>query len=237
MRYAEVRLRPGSTGFHPADRKLVDSDAVQRVAIHHVNQLDDGTVVLLYELQGKAPQIRRILDEDDDVLAHSISRERDADSARGRSEDRERTLHAYIHIDPNDTLVSVFQLPQEHSLVLDTPIECLPDGGIKLLVMGDQLTITNAVGVLPDKIDAELLATGEYHPTDRMLYSQLTPRQQEILTAAVEAGYYEEPRKITHEGLANKLDLAPVTVGEHLRKIESRVFGEMVPSVADEGTY
>lgn len=234
MRYAEVRLLPGPEGFHPADRKLVDSEAIQRVAIHHVNQLDDGTIVLLYELQGKLPRIRTVLDEDNDVLAHSISRERDADSARGQSGDRKQTLHAYIHIDPNDTLVAVFQLPQEHSLVLDTPIECLPGGGIALLVMGDQPTITNAVGALPDEINAELLATGEYYPTNRTLYSQLTPRQQEILTAAVETGYYNVPREITHEGLAEKLDLAPVTVGEHLRKIEASVFAEIAPSVTTQ---
>lgn len=231
MRYAEVRLHPGGDGFHPVDRKLVDSDATQRVAIHHVNQLNDGTVVLLYELQGTPTRIRQVLDADDDVLAYSLSPESDADTARGQSNTtpNQRTLHCYIHIDPNDTLVAVFQLPQEHSLVIDTPIECHPDGAITVLALGDQQTITSAVGVLPEEIDAELVATGAYQPSNRTLYSQLTPRQREILTAAVNAGYYNVPRETTHEGLADQLGLAPVTVGEHLRKIEARVFGEIVP--------
>jgi predicted DNA binding protein len=227
MRYAEVRLCPGPEGFHPADRDLTNSEGLTRVAIHHVNQLDDGTVVLLYELQGTKSRAHTVLDAHDDVLAHSISPGSDPDSERGDSATR-RTLHSYIHIDPNETLVSVFQLPQEHSLVIDTPIRCLPNGGITVVVMGDQPTITNAVGILPNQIETELLATGEYHPTDQTLYSQLTPRQQEILTVAVEAGYYSEPREITHEGLANRLDLAAVTVGEHLRKIEARIFEEIV---------
>ncbi|WP_336325529.1 helix-turn-helix domain-containing protein [Halovenus sp. HT40] len=231
MRYAEVRLDPGPEGFHPADRKLTDSDHIQRIAIHHVNQLDDGTVVLLYELQGIRSRAREVLDANDDVLAYSIAPGAEPDSARGQSNGlpRRQTLHTYIHIDPNETLVSVFQLPQEYSLVIETPIECLPGGGITVLVMGDQQTITNAVGVLPDRIETELLATGEYHPTERTLYSQLTPRQQEILATAVEAGYYNVPKAVTHEGLADRLDLAPVTVGEHLRKIEARVFAEIVP--------
>jgi hypothetical protein len=226
MRYAEVRLLPGPEGFHPADRNLTESERLKRVAIHHVNQLDDGTVVLLYELQGRQSRARAVLDAHDDVLAHSISLGAEPDSTRGQS--GRRTLQTYIHIDPNETLVSVFELPQEHSLVIDTPIECLPNGGITVLVLGDQSTITNAVGALPDGTDTELLATGEYRPTDRTLYSTLTPRQQEILTTAVEAGYYNVPREITHEGLADRLDLAAVTVGEHLRKIEARIFGEIV---------
>lgn len=239
MRYAEVSLHPGPAGFHPADRKLVDSGVVQRTAIHHVNQLDDGTVVLLYELQAEQPEVDTILDADPDVLAYSLSPAATADSARGEPNDEaaRQTLQVYLHIDPNETLVSVFQLPQEHSLVIDTPIECLPSGGITVRVIGDSATITAAVDVLPDEMDAELLATGEYEPRARTLYAQLTLRQQEILTAAVAAGYYSVPRETTHEQLAADLDLAPVTVGEHLRKIEARVLGELVPSVAGQRTY
>lgn len=239
MRYAEVSIHPGPDGFHPADRKLLESEAVQRTAIHHVNQLDDRTVVLLYELQGKKRAVEGILDTDPDVLAYSLSEASSADTARGQSNGgvTQQTVQTYLHIDPNETLVSVLQLPQKHSLVIDTPIDCLPSGGITVRVISDQQTITSAVDVLPDEMDAELLATGSYEPRERTLYSQLTPRQQEILTAAVEAGYYSVPRETTHEELAADLGLAAVTVGEHLRKVEARILGELTPSVADAGTY
>lgn len=233
MRYAEVSIHPGPDGFHPADRKLVDNGAIQRTAIHHVNQLADGTVVVLYELHGRQSQVAAVLSSNQDVLAYSVSPESSA-PARGRSSEAEsqQTLHTYIHIDPPETMLSVFQLPQKHSLVIDTPIECLSAGGITVRVIGDQPTITDAVGSLPDQVETELLATGEYRPRARTLYSQLTPRQQDILTAAVDAGYYSVPRETTHEELAQQLDIGPGTVGEHLRKIEARVLGELVPSVA-----
>lgn len=239
MRYAEVSIYPGPEGFHPADRELFEHEAIQRTAIHHVNQLDDGTVVLLYELRAEQSQVDEILDAEADVLAYSLSLATNVDATRGQSNDSasQQTLHAYIHIDPNDTLLSVFQLPQKHSLVIDTPIECLPSGGISVCLIGDQPTITAAVGVLPEDMDAELLATGEYEPRERTLYSQLTPRQQEILTAAIEAGYYSVPRETTHEELAEELGLAAVTVGEHLRKVEARVLGELAPPVAGAGIY
>ena len=234
MRYAEVSIHPGPEGFHPADRKLVDNGAIQRTVIHHVNQLDDGTVVVLYELQGRQSEVEAVLSSNQDVLAYSISPESSADTARGHSKgvDSQQTLHTYIHINPPETMLSVFQLPQEHSLVIDTPIECLRAGGITARIIGDQPTITDAVDSLPDQVETELLATGEYQPGARTLYSQLTSRQQDILTAAVDAGYYSVPRETTHEELANELDIAPVTVGEHLRKIEARVLGTLVPSVA-----
>jgi DNA-binding CsgD family transcriptional regulator len=216
MRYVELVLRPGRTGFHPADRAIVDDPDVERVAIHHINQLDDGTIVFLYQLRGDLDRATEVLETHTDVMAHSISR-------------AEKDLHAYIHFDPNETVAALFRLPQEYSLVVDTPIDCLADGGIRVTGLGDQETITKALGVIPEGIDVELETMGEYHPDDRQLYSVLTARQQEILVTAIELGYYDVPRDATYEDVAEELDLAPVTVGEHLRKIESRVLHEIVP--------
>lgn len=216
MRCAELSLRPGREGFHPADKALLDADEVERVAIHHINQLDDGTVVFLYQLQGDLDRAREIMDEHSDVLTHSVS---------GDGQD----LIAYIHFQPNDTVATLFRLPQEYSLVVDTPIECLKDGGIRVRSIGDQSTITKSLGLIPESIDVELETMGEYKPDDRQLFSMLTDRQREILVTAIDAGYYDIPRNATYEDVAAEMDLAPVTVGEHLRKIESRILKEIVP--------
>jgi hypothetical protein len=216
MRSAELSLRPGREGFHPADRALLDADEVERVAIHHINQLDDGTIVFLYQLHGDLARAREIMDGHKDVLSHSIS---------GDGQD----LVAYIHFRPNETVDTLFRLPQEYSLVVDTPIECLADGGIRVRSLGDQETITKSLGLIPENIDVELESMGEYHPDDRQLFSMLTDRQREILVTAIDAGYYDVPRGATYEDIAAEMDLAPVTVGEHLRKIESRVLKEIVP--------
>lgn len=216
MRHAELVLRPGGTGFNPADRAIVEADGVERVAIHHLNQLDDGTIVLLYQFRGDPDLAKSILEESTEVLAHSLSREGN-------------DLHAYVHFEPNDTVATIFRLPQEHSLVVDTPIECLPDGAIRVSVLGEQETFTEALAVAPDVVDIELETIREYSPEDRQLYSTLTARQQEILRTAIAVGYYDVPRTATYEDIAAELDLAPVTVGEHLRKIESRVLREITP--------
>lgn len=217
MRQAKLSLWPADKGFHPADREIVDAEDVERVAIHHFNQLDDGTVVFLYQLRGNPERAKAVLEAHSDVLAHSISR-------------AETDLHAYIHVDPNEMVSTIFRLPQEHSLVVQTPIECLPEGGLRVSVLGEEDTFARALEIVPDEIDVELETIREYSPDDTQLFSSLTARQQEILETAIDVGYYDVPRSATYEDVATQLDLAAVTVGEHLRKIESRVLRAITPA-------
>lgn len=51
--------------------------------------------------------------------------------------------------------------------------------------------------------------------------SILTDRQLEIVTAAVNHGYYSKPRKINLRELADVLGMARSTLGEHLHRAES----------------
>jgi predicted DNA binding protein len=221
MRYAELVLDPGPGGFHPADRRIIDSPEIERVAIQHFNQLDDGTIVFLYQLRGDPDEATAVLEAHADVLAHSVAGEDD-------------DIHAYIHVDPNETVETVFRLPQEHSLVVETPIECLPGGAIRVSVLGDQATFTEALDVVPEALTVELETIRDYAPGDRQLYSTLTERQREILRTAIAAGYYDVPREATYEDVAARLDLAPVTVGEHLRKIEAEILTAVAPAAPDD---
>lgn len=51
----------------------------------------------------------------------------------------------------------------------------------------------------------------------------LTERQQQLLTAAVEHGYYDTPRTCSLTGLADSLGMAKSTVSETLHRAEERV--------------
>lgn len=53
--------------------------------------------------------------------------------------------------------------------------------------------------------------------------NRLTQRQVEALVAAIHAGYYETPRRLTAEQLAERMELARSTFQEHLRKAERAV--------------
>jgi predicted DNA binding protein len=53
--------------------------------------------------------------------------------------------------------------------------------------------------------------------------SKLTELQEKIMKSAIELGFYDLPRKITIKKLASRLNLAPSTLAEHLRKAEERI--------------
>jgi predicted DNA binding protein len=56
--------------------------------------------------------------------------------------------------------------------------------------------------------------------------SSLTSRQEEIIRAAVEKGYYDYPKKITIEKLAKMFDISPSTLGEIIQRGEKKIILE-----------
>lgn len=51
----------------------------------------------------------------------------------------------------------------------------------------------------------------------------ITPKQLEIFQLACDYGYYDVPKKISIEELAQKTGLSPSTLAEHLRKAEAKL--------------
>lgn len=68
----------------------------------------------------------------------------------------------------------------------------------------------------------------------------LTPRQRELVAAAIEHGYYDTPRGCTLTELSAEVETAKSTLSEALHRAEGRIvkeFARTVPTVAvDDGT-
>jgi predicted DNA binding protein len=113
---------------------------------------------------------------------------------------------------------------RESELMMQMPVEIGQDGSMQITYIGpaDAFAATPTPDI--DGVDFELLEMGEHHQDPSDGFAALTARQQKVLEAAVELGYYQNPREATHEDIADRIDRSPATVGEHLRKIESRVF-------------
>jgi DNA-binding CsgD family transcriptional regulator len=60
-------------------------------------------------------------------------------------------------------------------------------------------------------------------PSQENTLSSLTERQKEILTTAKNKGYYDTPRKVSSQQLANHFGISTATLLEHLRKAEKKV--------------
>lgn len=103
------------------------------------------------------------------------------------------------------------------------------DGKIKISFIGNEMQVKEFM----EKIDAigihykvVLLADVNFSPISPL--SQLTEKQRQVLIKAYKLGYYDIPRKITTEELAQQLGLVDSTVVEHLRKAEQRLITQII---------
>jgi predicted DNA binding protein len=216
MRYVTVLARPTDGALNPIDRALRDEPDVKREAIHRAELLDDDTVVMFAEARGDADALREILADSDLVRDFTVAADDD-----GR-------IYSYSHYEPNETIRDMLLRRREQEPVVRMPVEYTDGGDIRATYVGRDEAFREAMGNQPDGVEIEILSTGEYRPDAEDLFAQLTERQQEILRTAVRLGYYENPREATHEEVAAAVDCSPSTVGEHLRKIESKVFTRLV---------
>lgn len=63
------------------------------------------------------------------------------------------------------------------------------------------------------------------------LLSSIPPRQREFLNTAVEMGYFEIPRQVTLEELADEMGITKTTVSNHLRKAEQQLIEFVLPYI------
>lgn len=216
MRYFDFTLTPEGESIHPVDRIIAEHPGVTREALLHLNALGDGTGVLLYRLRGAPDPLVSELEGHPDLLAYDLLDVQDD------------VFHLYVHVMPGEPGGSLMRLAHEYALIIQTPIEFTDQGGLSTTVVGTHEMLRKAMEDLPDSITISIEQVGQYSPEKGNVLSILTDRQREVFQMAVELGYYEIPRRATHEDIADQLGCAPSTVDEHLRKAESRVLSALV---------
>lgn len=214
VRYATIVVDPGADGFYPESRIFLERANVTRERVHHVDVLDDGTIVGLYELHGDADRIRSGVRYLPRVLSYDVT---------GTD-----PVFLYLHEEATEPVSTLFTLLRSSKVVLDRPFEHRTDGTFQLTIVGEDDALSQTFDSLADIVTVDLVETGEYHPELSDLDMLLTDRQRQILRLAVQRGYYEVPRKVTHQKLADESDLSQSTVAERLQKIEANVLPHVI---------
>lgn len=214
MRYLTGVLSPVEK-THPVEQALAETPDITPVAIHQTKLLDDGTCITLLQVRGTLDRLHDVLSSHSSVWEYAVAGERDG--------------FVYLQSDPHELAQSLLTVQDNSELIVEMPLEHTDDGGLRATVIGDNETFQRAVDALPADIEFTIERIGNYHPDMRQLFSTLTDRQQEILSAAIHKGYYEDPRRASQRDIAERLGIAPGTVSQHLRRIEAKVFSEFIP--------
>lgn len=217
MRYLTVGVHATETGaFHPIEKRIAAEPAIQQEAIHHVELLADGTAVMLAEGSGNRERYEEIMRESAHVERFLVS-----------GDQRWVATSQFEALGP---VRRFLEIRRESDLVVEWPIQFTAPGSVEITFLGtasefrEFYTDTGQ----SEPFDIEVVETGTYDPNDVPFMRTLTTRQQEVLEAAIEEGYYRNPREATHEDIADVVKIAPTTVGDHLREIETQVFETLV---------
>lgn len=214
MRYVEVVMHPDPELLHPIERRIAEDPALTRKAMHAFEQLDDGTIALLTEVEGDLDRYREIVADSPAVHEYAVS--------------GDGSGFCYSRVDPTPLNERFMEQRRTAEFVLRLPIEYTEDGGRRIVLVGREEDFAGAPIDTPDGVDLELVSTGPYRPEVDHVFADLTARQREVLETALDLGYYENPREATQADVAETVGIEPGTVGQHLRNVESAVFSTYV---------
>mgnify|MGYP000415733045 CR=1 FL=1 len=217
MRYLTVLVKPdGDSAFHPLGEELSAEPSINRRAIHHVELLADDTVLLFAEASGSQDRYNQIMEQSPYVISYLTAGE-------GR-------WMAVSQFEPTEEVRRGLELQRDSFLIIDTPIRFTSEDYLKITYLGtDEIfkKLYERAGEV-EYMTIDILETGDYETNQSAFSRMITSRQEEVLETAVDLGYYSEPRQASLEDISEVVGIAPGTVGEHLRKVEERVFSELV---------
>jgi predicted DNA binding protein len=217
MRFATIRYRHPDGWFQSLGAAFAEEDDVTRVAVHSLQLLDDGQALYLYELEGDAHTVRKLLDDTDIATSYQVV-------------ESGGSTFAYIHFEPTTTVERLLRTPATYGLVVDGPVTVRGDGSVELTYVGEEGDIKEALTSTPDELTVTIKRVGDYVPDTQQLFADLSSRQQEVLRTAHELGYYEQPRRATQADVAAELNCSPGNVGNILRRIQNTIVNEIINS-------
>jgi len=100
------------------------------------------------------------------------------------------------------------------------------DGKIRVTLVGDNEQVKE---FLENRgVDYKVLSLTDAKFSLNSPISRLTEKQQEAVSLAFRLGYFDTPRKVSVDELAQKLGLSSSTLAVHLRRAERRLLAEML---------
>lgn len=191
---------------------LLESSAVTEARALDWNRADPETTTYLYAIDGDVHGFADAARETPGVEAVTLSAVAEPPS------------YAMITVrdDEVPTYDVVWAALARAGLLVRRPL-VYRDGRIHGHMVGDAPALQAVLDEFPDGIDARLDEIGRFPSARANPASKLSERQWEAIEAAVDLGYYDRPRRATHEDVADRLGCAPNTASQHLQDAEAKL--------------
>lgn len=217
MRYLRLAIVLPPRDRHPMHQFAMEYGEYGAYWMLHWQGRPDDEVTMLFYVAGPVEPYVEALEHRASTATHSVTT---VDTREG-SRSEGFYLYARSGLDEfGRGLVSAIDQP---GVLIVPPVGYRMDGSIVTSLVGPQAQLATALEELPDGVDASVLDVGPYEQRTLGAAGELTERQREVVTAALEVGYYEEPREATVADVAAATDCTASTAAEHLRKAEASV--------------
>lgn len=213
---------PAEGYFDSGERVLRDA-GIALEAIRSMEFVDDGSVVMVYEIDGGADALGTCLDRaPEKVVEYAISAESDP-------------LVAQLWFYPDEPLEQLLDVNQSFGVSVEFPIECVSQdpATVEMVETGPRAELRDRIDQIREVADIHISHVHRHEPSSQQRFRELTDRQQEVLQTTAEAGYYQIPRETTHEEIAEDLGCSMSVVGQHLRRAEAALVSSVVPGEDD----
>lgn len=209
MRYLRITGEPDLEIVPDTFRIITASEHVREARLEAFN-IGGSAVHFLYRIDGDLEAARAALAETDEVTAVSANR---IDGSTG---------HLLLRLDPAETAIGehLFGLLEDSGLLVLTPA-VYREGTVQAAFVGENAAIQAVMDHLPPAFDVVVKELTGSVPRQETAADRLSERQREAVRAALDLGYYDQPRRATHGDVAERLGCAPSTASEHLRKAEA----------------
>ncbi|MFT4889806.1 MAG: putative DNA binding protein [Halobacteriales archaeon] len=212
MKHLRMTNRPDVDVVPPIFGLIADSEHVREARMLGWNTSNADRPTALFAVDGDLPGFRGDFEPSESIAAADLT---------SVAEDR---FYLLLTLDASSSpaIRDLFDILTSDGLVVIKPV-VYRDGAVHANVVGDAATLQAAMERLPPFVDVEIDEIGSYDGGPDAPAAKLSERQRDAVLAALERGYYDTPRRATHDDVAEAIGIAPSTASEHLQKAESKL--------------